>query len=120
MRYQQLPNYLRMYRMRMGLSAKDVAFLLNIKSASNISRYEHFHRSPSLRNRLSLMAIFQCEMNELFPGEYQKAELKILRRAKFLHGRIARFQSISPRVSRKLASLRSLAEHNEDDRVARI
>jgi transcriptional regulator with XRE-family HTH domain len=110
MAYEPLPNYLRTYRKRMGLSAKDVAFLLRTKSASHISRYEHFHRTPSTRNRLHLMSIFQREMDELFPGEYAKAERRIIRRARLLHDQIASSKNMSLQTAHKLRHLKALAE----------
>lgn len=84
MQQRQLPNYLRANRKRLGLSQKDVAFLLGGQSGAKISKYENFSRTPSLEAALALEAIHKRSVSELFGGLYQKAEGKVAKRAKTL------------------------------------
>jgi transcriptional regulator with XRE-family HTH domain len=107
--YHPLPNYIRMYRKRIGLSIKDLSFLLKSKTGSSISRYEHFRRIPSFRARLSLMVIFRCEMEDLFPGEYEKVERTMSRRAQLLYNRVSQSQYRRRITAHKLECLKSLS-----------
>ncbi len=71
----------------MHLTEKEVAFLMGLAHGSPISRYEHFHSHPSLQTLLRLIALFGCEIQELFAGEYQKAEELVLHNTKILRRR---------------------------------
>ncbi len=111
----KLPNYLRVYRKRLGLSQNDVAFLLGWRNASQPSRYEHFSRIPTLRTAMALSVIFQASVHELFAGEYQKLESAVRRQAERLE---ARFTTENPdqATSRKLALLKTIIS-SEDNRI---
>lgn len=80
----QLPNYLRSNRNRLGLSQRDVAFLLGVRYGAKISRYENFARISRLETALALEAIYKRTVSELFGGLYQKAERQVAKRAKTL------------------------------------
>src|SRR3989344_8606313 len=82
MTYDRLPNYVRRHRKRMSLTERDVAFLIGLSDGSSISRYEHFHSRPSLQTLLRLIALFDCPVQQLFAGEYQKAEEIVIRNTK--------------------------------------
>ena len=101
----KLPNYLRLYRKRLGLSQNEVAFLLGCCDASQPSRYEHFSRIPTLRTALALAVIFQVSVCELFSGEYQKVENAVCRQAQRLEARLATESPDRP-TARKLALLK--------------
>lgn len=83
----QLPNYLQANRKRLGLSQRDMSFLLGAGSGSMMSRYEGFTRQPSLEIALALEVICKRSVSELFGGLYQKAEKKVTKRAQVLLGR---------------------------------
>lgn len=104
---QKLPNYLRVYRKRLGLSQDEVAFLLGWRNASQPSRYEHFSRVPALRTALALSVIFQVSVRELFAGEYQKVENAVCRQAQRLEVRLAT-ENPDPLTARKLALLKAI------------
>lgn len=80
----RLPNYLRKYRKRLGLTQKEVAFLLGTESGTKISRYECFSRDPGFETALAYEAIFDEPVSKLFPGIYEKIEAEMRERAKML------------------------------------
>lgn len=110
----KLPNYLLVYRKRLGLSQKEVAFLLGSRNSSQPSRYEHFSRMPTLRTALALAVIFQASVYELFLGECEKAANTVCRQAKRLRSRLIT-QSPGGRTARKLAGLKMILS-SEDKR----
>ena len=101
----KLPNYLRVYRKRLGLSQNEVAFLLGWRNASQPSRYEHFSRMPNLRTVLALSVILRVSVRELFLGEYQKVENEVCRQAQRLVARLTTENPDQP-TARKLALLK--------------
>jgi transcriptional regulator with XRE-family HTH domain len=103
----RLPNYIRVCRKRLGLSQKEVAFLLGWAGASQPSRYEHFCRRPSLRTALALAVIFRVSVYELFSGEFQKVESAICRQAERLETRLST-EAPDQRTARKLALLKMI------------
>ena len=109
---QKLPNYMRVYRKRLGLSQNEVAFLLGWRNASQPSRYEHFSRIPTLRTALALAVIFQISVQELFSGEYQKVENAVCRRAQRLEAQLAR-ESPGQGTARKLALLKLITSADD-------
>jgi transcriptional regulator with XRE-family HTH domain len=84
----KLPNYLRTYRKRAGLSETEFAYLLGCKNASKVSRYERFDRIPTLKTALLCQAVLGTPIAELFAGMYQQAEKEVSKRAKELSGRL--------------------------------
>ena len=84
-----LPNYLRMHRKRMGLSQKDVAYLLGCRSGAKVSRYERFAREPTLRTAIACEAVFNTPIRKLFAGVYEEVERAVERRARVLARRLA-------------------------------
>lgn len=103
----KLPNYLRLYRKRLGLSQYEVAFLLGWDDGSQPSRYEHFSRMPELRTALAFAVIFRVPVQELFSGEYQKVERAVCRQAQLLKNRLAAVKP-AQRTARKLAMLKMM------------
>lgn len=70
----RLPNYLRGARKAIGFTQKELAFLLGAETASNVTRYEHFRRTPTLPTALALEAILDMPVRELFAGLFAEAE----------------------------------------------
>ena len=81
-------NYVRMQRLRAGLSQSELAFLLGCHSSSKVSRYEQLKRDPSFETALACQAIFRAPVVELFPGTYTLVERQVKRRAAVLADRI--------------------------------
>jgi transcriptional regulator with XRE-family HTH domain len=86
----KLENYLRTYRKKSGLSQEEVAFLLDCKNATKVSRYERFARKPSLETLFAYEVVFGAPARELFAGAYQKVEKRISNRAQLLARKVSR------------------------------
>ena len=85
----RLPNYLRKYRKRTGLSQEEVAFLSGCQAGVKFSRYERFLRQPTLENALACEVAFGVPVRVLFAGTYQKVERLVLTRARMLAEKLA-------------------------------
>lgn len=105
---QKLPNYLRTYRKRAGLSQDEVAFLLGCQNGTKVSRYENFARQPSFETAIAYEVIFGAAARELFAGAYQKVEKTIIKRTQLLARKLSR-ATPSPIISRKLEALSVIA-----------
>jgi transcriptional regulator with XRE-family HTH domain len=64
--YKKVPNNLRKYRKAIGLKQKDVAKILNLKSAGMICRWEKGQCLPSLLNTFKLAGIYCVLVDALF------------------------------------------------------
>lgn len=76
-----VPCYLRTARLRSGLTQKEVAHLLGLKSGSHVGRLERLTRSSTLSAVLSLQVLFGIEPRALFPRLYAEAEEAVMARA---------------------------------------
>jgi len=103
----KLPNYVRLYRKRLGFSQREVASLLGGRDVSKHSRYEHFSCRPVLRTALALAVILRIPVRELFSGEYQEVENAVRRQARRLQDRLTTEQP-DQRRARKLAHLKTI------------
>src|SRR5262245_41893469 len=101
----RLPNYLRTFRKRSGLSQDEVAFLLGSPNGGIVSRYEQFNRSPNLETSFALVAVFGVRGRELFAGTFEDMKKRIARRARMLEKRVSRNDPIA---GQKLNVLRSI------------
>ena len=66
--YLKLPNNLKKYHKLRGLKQKDIAYLLGLKSASMICRWETGKSFPTTRRALQLTIIYRAEWDDLFSG----------------------------------------------------
>jgi transcriptional regulator with XRE-family HTH domain len=114
MQHDKLDNYLRTYRKKLGLTQREVAFLLGYRGNAKVSRYERQGPIPTLKTIFAYEAIFQKPARELFAGIYDRAERETLRRARLLVGRLRKRQA-SPILARKIASLRAVVEGEPED-----
>lgn len=103
----KLPNYVRLYRKRLGLSQQELAFLLGWRDGSHPSRYEYFSSIPRLRTALALAVIFRVSVHELFSGEYKKIESAVYRQAQRPKARLTT-ESPDQQTARKLGVLRTV------------
>ena len=85
----KLPNYLRTFRKRTGLSQDEVAFLLGCQSGAKVSRYERLSRKPNLETALAYEVLFGAAGRDLFAGIFQKVEERTKKRAQLLTGKLA-------------------------------
>jgi transcriptional regulator with XRE-family HTH domain len=107
----RLPNYIRTYRRRAGLSQDEMAFLLGCRDGSKVSRYERFFRQPSFETALALEAIFGTSAPELFAGLYEKTLLIIQERAQTMAERLAQSDA-NRKNKRKLELLNAISIRN--------
>ncbi len=112
----KLPNYLRLYRKRLGFSEHEIALLLGVRHGSQVSRYEHFYRVPSLRTALAYHAIFRTSNPEIFGGLFQKVEGQVRKRARRLLRKLEKAPH-EPKNSRKILWLRVLAGEVESPKL---
>jgi transcriptional regulator with XRE-family HTH domain len=80
----RLPNYLKTYRKRAGLSQDEVAFLLGCKGGAKVSRYERLARRPSVETAFGCEVVFGVPSRELLAGVFEKVEEQIRKRAQAL------------------------------------
>ena len=110
----KLPNYLRTFRKRSGLSQAEVAYLLGCEYGTNISRYECNSRLPNLKTVLALEIIYQIESKHLFEGFYHDTAYQVKKRAARLEQRL-RKQKRDPSTLHKLRCIENLLNALSED-----
>jgi transcriptional regulator with XRE-family HTH domain len=103
----QLTTYLRTHRRRSGLSQKEVALLIDLIAAGNVSRHETGDREPSIEQAFAYEAVFGVPASALFPGEYEKARRRVEKNAQALFEKLSQGPSTKAHKRRK-ESLRAL------------
>jgi transcriptional regulator with XRE-family HTH domain len=114
MQHDKLDNYLRTYRKKLGLTQREVAFLLGCHGGAKVSHYERSGRIPNLKVIFAYEAIFQKPARELFAGIYDRAERETLRRVRLLVSRLRKRQE-NPTLARKIAGLREVAQGGSEE-----
>jgi transcriptional regulator with XRE-family HTH domain len=76
-----IPHYARRYRLRAGLTQKELAQLLGNRSPATVCQYEAQKREPDLRTALAYQLIFGVPIEQLFPGIRREVEQAVLARA---------------------------------------
>jgi DNA-binding XRE family transcriptional regulator len=102
-----LPNYLRTHRKRLGLSQRDVAFLLKSKDGARICRCERSRQTPHLKTLLAYEILFQTPIRDLYAGVRCEVEEGIMERAQLLLEQVLR-KTRGKRIARKIATLQVL------------
>ena len=100
----RLPNYLRTYRKHSGLSQSEASFLIGLKDASELSRYERNARQPSLRTALACQEVYGRPVSELFAGLNESAARDSRNRMRKLQARLqpsTGSQSTASRIMQK-------------------
>lgn len=105
---QQLHNYLRTHRKRIGFTQRDIAVLIGSNHVGKISRYETFDQIPHLTTVLAYEVIFQTSPRELFGGLFDKVAEEILKRSEALI-RETKQRRPSRRTQMKINHLKRLA-----------
>ena len=78
--YRKIPNNLRKYRKAIGMKQKDVAEILNLKSAGMISHWEKGGCLPSLFNAFKLAGLYCVLEGGLFFPLTRLIKIKIMER----------------------------------------
>jgi len=100
----KLSNYLKMYRKRLGLTQREMAYLLGCGHGSKVSRYEREKRVPSLITLLAYEFISRRCARELFAGVYASTVGEVRTRVKRLMKQLDA-QPFTAVVKRKFESL---------------
>jgi transcriptional regulator with XRE-family HTH domain len=97
-------TYLRRERRNWGLTQRDLAFLVGLKSRTQISALENGAVRPSVEQALIFQLLFGMTAAQLFPGVVRESEEHALRRIRAM---IERTQADSTvRADRKSVLLR--------------
>jgi len=84
--FKKIPNNLRRYRKAIGLKQRDVAKILNLKSAGMISRWEKGVCLPSLLNAFKLAGLYCVLVDALFFPLIRLIKRKIMERQREIRG----------------------------------
>jgi transcriptional regulator with XRE-family HTH domain len=98
----QLPNYLRTYRKRCGLSQSDLAYVVNLSGKSEWCQLERFHREPSYRTAKACGYAFGISTSKLFPGVDASTKKETARRMRKLRSRLAAKADATECVQRRI------------------
>lgn len=107
-------NLLRILRRRIGLSQRELAFLLGYKSDSQVSRLENGGRLPHFVQVLAIELVFGIDSSEFFDGVRRSTRRAVCGRVRQLQRSLHRSGSKHPRVSFKVARLQELLGLLED------
>lgn len=96
---QNVPRYVRTHRRLWGLTVKELAALIGLKSVPNMSRIEHGKRAPKIEVALACQVIFGIPPAEMFPHVYTLVEDRVMWNISQLH--LALENTTSPAGLRK-------------------
>lgn len=99
-------TYLRRERRKWGLTQRELAVLIGLKSRTQISRLEHGLCPPTARELLAFQLLFGMTAHQLFPRLAQAVEEELLRIAATLEKRLKADSTL--RASRKRTLLRQI------------
>lgn len=63
----KIPNNIKEYRLRKGLTLIQAAKLIKLDCADRLSKWEHGHKYPSVPNLFRLCAVYEALPEELYP-----------------------------------------------------
>lgn len=109
----QLPfhsNRLRVLRRRLGLSQRELAFLLG-HSESQVCRLERGSRTPLLAEALVIELVFGVPVKAIFAEFHEAVTTTLLGRARDLRSRLRKVSQGSDELSLKTSRLDSLLRH---------
>lgn len=108
-------NYVRAFRQKHGLTARELTFLLGHRSHTVLAKVEAGERLPSLRTAFCLQVIFRRTPHRVLPALYEAAEDDVMRRVATLLGRLERKTDIRSVAKREY--LEGLAEASAEHEV---
>ncbi len=100
-----VPCYLRTHRRLWGLSVKELASLIGLRSASHLSRIEHSKRTPKVEVAFACQVIFGVPPSEMFPHVYSLVEDRVMWNIYQLHSALEKTTSLSGLRKRELCDL---------------
>ena len=112
----RLLSYLRSHRKRSGLTQKELAFLVGVKSGAQLSRFERLKRPPSAETLIALMIVFKKGPEELIPAVCDRILKLIHLRSKDLYEEL---QGDKRHITKqKLDALEKVLIDREDDNLS--
>jgi len=114
----KLPRYVGSQRRRWALEQDELAYLVGLKSGSNVSRIEHGKRHPTIKAALGYEALFGVSASTLFPALFEAVEDALMRRAYKLHEKLSSDDSKKAKVKRQLlqeALARTRSRHSNEE-----
>ena len=100
-----VPCYLRTHRRVWGLTVKELAALIGLKSPTSMSRIEHSKRAPRVEVALACQVIFGIPPSAMFPHVYTLVEDKVMWNIYQLHSALEKTTSLSGLRKRELCEL---------------
>jgi transcriptional regulator with XRE-family HTH domain len=96
--------YLRTQRRVWGLTQAEVAKLLGLQSASEVSRLEHstHKRGPNFETALACQVLFGLEPRNLYPSIHRQVEERVIRACYHMHKGMENLTSLSDLRKREL------------------
>ena len=114
-----LKNYLRTHRKRLGLSQRQLAVILGIRSPQRISDMELGRTIPSARECVAFRRLFKASFEELWPRVMFEVEATVdsntRRLVEFLEAEPARSGRIQMRCEITCANLRKCLDVESDE-----
>jgi transcriptional regulator with XRE-family HTH domain len=98
-------NLVRILRRRLGLSQKELAFLLGYTSESQVSRLENGSRIPQFEQSLAIELLFGTERRSVFPKAHLAVGLELKGRVTELVAQLSQRRSSGSKVSYKTVQL---------------
>ena len=116
---------MRVLRRRLGLTQRELAYLIGYKSDSHISHIENGSRTPQLAEVLMIELVFGIPAVTIFPQIRLTVGSRVSHRLKRVMADLREPDSDNPRVSYKaaqlervLASLRSREEFDQSEKYS--
>lgn len=109
----KLNVYLRTYRLRSGLTQRDISFLFSINSGSTISKLESGGRIPSATILLAYIILFGASPYDLVPGLWREIENAVLTRVQLLLERLKE-QKASQMIMHRISFLENFRRERLD------
>lgn len=114
MRNNTAQNYLKMYRLRSGLSLRDVGKLLGFADHSEVSRHERSVRLPPLATAIGYELIFRKPVSALFVGMHDSIQRNVEERLQEMETRLGECAGDGPNakvIAHKLVWLSERKKH---------
>jgi transcriptional regulator with XRE-family HTH domain len=84
---------LKSHRKRSGFTQEDVAILIGVQSASQVSRHESGEREPDLRAAIAYRIVLDAPFAHLLPKLFREIAKEVEARASQLAGQLAKKES---------------------------
>jgi DNA-binding XRE family transcriptional regulator len=112
-----LNRYLQTFRRRAGLTQKEIAYLIDAKSRSTISKHESADSCPTFETLVCYELLFGIPMCDFLDGDYQDVADAFRERVNgFLF--LLEQKTLTPSVKRKIATLRRVLGEDENAEAA--